>query len=70
MTAHSKWKNLGFNFGSHLCDPGSLLRGEGKLISRHSRVITSRDCACGAARRRAERTTVIVHKAEARASNY
>ncbi len=21
MTARSKWKNLGFNFGSHLCDP-------------------------------------------------
>jgi hypothetical protein len=36
-TTHANWVNLGFNFGSMLPDPRSLLRGEGKLI-RHVRI--------------------------------
>ena len=36
-TTHANWVNLGFNFGSTLPDPYSLLRGEGKWI-RHVRI--------------------------------
>lgn len=36
-TTYTNWVNLGFNFGSMLPDPGSLLRGVGKLI-RHVRI--------------------------------
>src|SRR5436305_8633360 len=36
-TTHAKWVNIGFNFGSLLPDPDSLLRGEGKFI-RHVRI--------------------------------
>jgi hypothetical protein len=36
-TTHSKWVNLGFNFGSVLPDPEGLLGGEGKFI-RHVRI--------------------------------
>ena len=41
-TTHANWINLGFNFGSLLPDPHSLLRGEGKLI-RHVRITQSTD---------------------------
>ena len=43
-TAHSKWVNLGFNFGAYLPDPHGLLRGDGKVI-RHIRIAQSRDLA-------------------------
>ena len=41
-TTHAKWVNLGFNFGSLLRDPESLLRGEGKWI-RHIRIAQPAD---------------------------
>jgi hypothetical protein len=41
-TTHTKWVNLGFNFGSQLPDPHGLLRGEGKWI-RHVRVTQMTD---------------------------
>lgn len=42
ITTHAKWVNLGFNFGSVLPDPNSLLRGEGKWI-RHVRIAQETD---------------------------
>ena len=39
---HTKWVNLGFNFGAVLPDPDGLLRGEGKLI-RHVRIAQATD---------------------------
>jgi hypothetical protein len=41
-TTHASWVNLGFNFGSQLPDPASLLRGEGKWI-RHVRIAQRSD---------------------------
>jgi hypothetical protein len=41
-TAHAKWVNLGFNFGTLLPDPRCLLRGEGKWI-RHVRIAQTAD---------------------------
>jgi hypothetical protein len=41
-TTHSKWVNLGFNFGALLPDPRGLLRGDGKLI-RHVRIAQAAD---------------------------
>src|SRR5215471_18894600 len=41
-TTHANWVNLGFNFGSLLPDPDSLLRGEGKWI-RHVRIAQPAD---------------------------
>ena len=41
-TTHANWINLGFNFGSLLPDPDSLLRGEGKWI-RHVRIAQAAD---------------------------
>jgi len=41
-TAHTKWVNIGFNFGAFLPDPHGLLRGEGKLI-RHVRIAQPAD---------------------------
>lgn len=41
-TTHANWVNLGFNFGSTLPDPHSLLRGDGKWI-RHVRIAESAD---------------------------
>jgi len=41
-TTHANWVNVGFNFGSLLPDPDSLLRGEGKLI-RHVRLAQAAD---------------------------
>lgn len=39
-TTHTKWVNLGFNFGAHLPDPLGLLQGDGKLI-RHVRIASA-----------------------------
>lgn len=36
-TTHTKWVNLGFNFGAALPDPAGLLEGDGKII-RHVRI--------------------------------
>ena len=36
-TTHTKWVNLGLNFGSVMPDPHGLLLGDGKLI-RHVRI--------------------------------
>jgi Domain of unknown function (DU1801) len=41
-TTHTKWVNLGFNFGSLLPDPDGLLSGEGKWI-RHVRITQAAD---------------------------
>ena len=41
-TTHANWVNLGFNFGSLLPDPESLLLGEGKWI-RHVRIVDVTD---------------------------
>jgi hypothetical protein len=41
-TAHAKWVNIGFNFGSVLPDPNGLLRGDGKMI-RHVRIAQAAD---------------------------
>lgn len=41
-TTHSKWVNLGFNFGALLPDADGLLRGDGKMI-RHVRIAQGAD---------------------------
>lgn len=41
-TTHTKWINIGFNFGVLLPDPDGLLRGDGKRI-RHIRVAQAAD---------------------------
>ena len=65
-TTHSKWVNLGFNFGSLLPDPDCLLRGKGKLI-RHVRIAQAADLEAPGLRELVRAAIVKADRPEGRA---